>query len=316
MKINSEVISSIKEANNIALFIHIKPDGDCIGSAIALQLALAKMGKKSDIFCDDIITSSFDFMKTISDINAPKIPKYDLAIALDTTPQSRMGKHQELFKSIAKTIKIDHHMGVDNYANINFVEHVSSVGFIMYYLIKELDVAINQDIATALYTAIASDTGCFQHGNTTATDHEIAAELIKTGFDLEQVNNKIFKMTDKRQLELKKKALTSLKFFLNDKLAIMSLTERDFNDTDTTINDTHSIIDLIAIIDGCEASIMMSEFQRGVYKCSVRSIGKDTALRIAESFGGGGHGQSAGFRVYGGLHSAIAKIIKACEKIV
>lgn len=315
MVINKQVITKLKNANNVGIFVHINPDGDCLGSASALKQALVSLNKQADIFCDFTIDERYKFAKYISEINNKTCMSYDLLVAVDCADRKRMGEYMNMFMEHENTINFDHHDTPDNYAHINVREVVSSTCLILYYYIKALGVEITPDIANALYMGIATDTGSFQHPNTTSEEHLVASELIKTGFDLTRANEQLFKYCSRSRFELLKSALSSSKFFYNGKLGIITITQNDLKRTKATVSDTTGIVDYITNINGIYVGVNIYETKPGLFKVSFRSRGVVDVNKIAESFGGGGHKFAAGCNIFGSASTVINKVIEACSEL-
>ena len=162
---------------------------------------------------------------------------------------------------------------------------------------------------------IATDTGSFQHSNTTSEEHIIAAELIKTGFNLTEANEFLFKYCSRNRFELLKTALSSSKFFYNGRLGIITITQNDLRKTNTTISDTTGIVDYITNINGIDVGVNIYETKQGLFKCSFRSRGKVDVGRISESFGGGGHKFAAGCNIFGSASTVIKKLVEVCSEL-
>ena len=315
MIINKQVINKLKNAKNVGIFVHINPDGDCLGSASALKQALVSLNKQADIFCDFEIPERYHYVKYLNQVNNKTCMSYDLLVAVDCADRKRMGVYSTMFAEHENTIKIDHHDTFDDYAHINVREVVSSTCLILYYYLKALDVEITADIASALYMGIATDTGSFQHSNTTSEEHIIAAELIKTGFNLTEANEFLFKYCTRNRFELLKTALSSSKFFYNGRLGIITITQNDLRKTNTTISDTTGIVDYITNINGIDVGVNIYETKQGLFKCSFRSRGKVDVGKIAESFGGGGHKFAAGCNIFGSASTVIKKLVEVCSEL-
>ena len=313
MKINNQAIKKLKNSNNVGIFVHINPDGDCLGAASALKQALVSLNKQVDIFCDFPIDDRYNYVKYINEINNKTCMSYDLLIAVDCADRKRMGKYSTMFMEHENTIIFDHHKTDDDFAAITVKEIVSSTCLILYYYIKALGVEINADIANALYMGIATDTGSFQHSNTTFEEHIVAAELIKTGFNLFEANERLFKYCSRSRFELLKLALASSKFFYNGQLGIITITQNDLKQTKASISDTTGIVDYITNINGIQVGVNIYETQHGLFKVSFRSRGVVDVNKIAESFGGGGHKFASGCNIYGNASTVIKKVVEACK---
>ncbi len=305
--VNQQAFNMLQNSNQVAIFVHVKPDGDCLGSASALKEALLTLGKKADIYCDDEVPTNFQFLPHINKVNQPELQTYDLAVALDASDLNRIGNYATLFQSVPKTLKIDHHKTQDNFAQVNVVELVSSTCFILYYYLTKLT-QLNSNLAQALYAGISSDTGCFIHSNTGYLEHEITAELLKYDFNLEKTNYYLFKIRTVNQVMLAKLAYNSLQVLQNGKLAIMSLTQKDFAATGTNKKDTHGLSDVVTNIEGVKVGVVISEDKKGLFAISMRSVDDYDVSAMCESFGGGGHKHAAGCNIFGHLTTVVKKI--------
>ena len=317
MKISSEILEAINNIKNAAIITHIRPDADALGSACSMKLVLEKMGKTADIYCDSEIPSNYSFIKYTNKINNPFNIDYDTVITVDCADMSRLGKYQELFLRVPNSINIDHHATNDAFAKINLIENVSSTGEVLFSVYNALKVRIDRNIATALYSAIASDTGCFQHSNTTAQVHRIVARLMKYNIDLNKANYYLFKRRSMGQIELQRIALKNLKFFEDNKIALIYLKESDFKECD--IDSTHSsfgLVDICINIEKVEIGILISEIKHNLYACSIRGKGNVDVSEIAKKFGGGGHSNAAGCNLFGTTQSAINKLVRACKHFI
>jgi phosphoesterase RecJ-like protein len=309
-----EVIRELKKATSVAVFTHINPDGDALGSSIAFKLALEQIGLKVDLYCDDEIHENYFFLNTQAYYVAHEQKQYDLAVSLDAPNLSRLGKFASLFCSIKKQIVIDHHLGNSIKAGIKIVdEKAGSVGVLVYRLIKEMSLPLNKQIATALYTAISTDTGCFLFNNTTSEAHIITAKLMKYQIDLDEANHFLFHRKTKSQIQLLNKALSQLQFHENNKVVISIIKQSDFEQTNTTYEDTIGILNVIRGIDGVDISILLTETQKDCYNISLRSYYSNVSS-IATEFQGGGHKHAAGCRICGKIENVMNKLLEVIKK--
>ena len=316
MEINKNIVDILKNSERVAIFVHINPDGDCLGSASALKEALVSLNKQVDIFSDSVIAENYLFIKHLNEVKyEDKVSGYDLLVAVDCSDSKRLGKYAKYFVNHDNTIVLDHHKTSEKYAKLSHVELVSSAALIIYYYVKELT-AINVDMAEALYAGISSDTGCFVHSNTTSEEHEVCAKLIDYGFDLNNANVLLFKYTPLSKFELTKRAYMNAEFFADGKIGMFKFTKKDLAETGADISDTTGLVNQITNVNGCEIGIMLYEQENGLFRCSFRSNGKIDVSTIAEQFGGGGHMFASGCNVFGCLNTAKKKIITACMKEV
>ena len=310
MLIPNELLDLLKNSTNVAIFSHVRPDGDCLGSASALKSTLEKLGKNVDLYCDCILSENYSFIKHLDVLNKPNCLEYDLAVAVDCSDLARLGEYSDIFQKVKNTIKIDHHKTYADFANVNFVEHVGSTCEILYFVIKELGVEIDSDIACALYAGVSSDTGCFMHNNTTSNAHKIAGELLEVGFDLDKANYNLFKRRTVGQINLLKTALNNMRFIANNRVAISYLTLRDFKVNNTRNTETYGIVNTLVDIDSVDIGILISEDKPNLYTCSFRSKGNVDVSLICQEFGGGGHLNASGCNIFGGYNNVIDKIEK------
>lgn len=314
MKISQDIINNLKSAKKVAIFAHKRPDGDCFGSASALKQALTQLGAVCDIYCDCVLPENYRFIKHIPDINKPVCDSYDLGVAVDCSDLNRLGKYASLFESINTTIKIDHHKTQENFATYNYVELLGSTCEILYFVLQQLSIKFDGDIACALYAGLSSDTGCFMHNSTTSQTHYVASKLMEYNFDFDEANYYLFKRKTIGQIGLLKSALAHMRFLCDNTLAITYLTSRDFNECNCTNLETFGIVDTCVNIDTVKIGVLISEERAGLYTCSFRSKGKVDVSKICETFGGGGHTNASGCNIFGTFNTVISKIEKAVKE--
>lgn len=309
-----KLVGAIKKSNSIALFSHINPDGDTVGSASALYFALKAYGKSVYLFCDSPIVSKIKVMDGVEYYNAEALPKYDLAITVDCSDLSRLGDmYGEYEKGYIKAC-VDHHETNPNFAQINVVEpNASATAEVMYKLIVALDKNLIDDrIAKLLYSGMITDSGCFSFSSVSTQTHSIAAELIKFNINASELCDYYTKMMPKKVFDLRMSALSKAKFYFDNKLAIILFTQEMFSLTNTGKEFTDGTINELININEVEIAIAMTEVNDKLYKCSIRTTEKHNSADIALAFGGGGHNRAAGFALCGYLEDVKDKIIREC----
>jgi len=315
MKISEKIFEAIHNSKKIAIFTHIRPDADALGSSCAMKMYLEKMGKSADIYVDaEEISLNYNFIKGVSKINYPALREYDTAISLDCADFTRLGKYGTMYQSIETRLNIDHHITNDNFGTYNCVAPTSSTGEIVYAIFKSLHVSPNRDIATALYSAIASDTGCFQHGNTTANTHKVVGQLLKYKVDINKANYFLFKRRSWGQVMLMQTGLKNLKLFLDGRLSIMFLKANNFKECGVGTNESFGLVDYCVNIEKVEVGILISEIKPNLYAVSIRGKGNIDCSKLAIEFGGGGHPDAAGCNIFGSCNSVIGKLVKTAKK--
>ena len=304
----------LRENDDYLILMHASPDGDTLGSGSALCLALQKLGKRAKAVCPDEIPHRFDYLfKSIEpmDFEHKNVVCVDIA---DTKLLAEM-------KSTGDTaqLAIDHHSSHKDFAKNEYVEPESAACCeLIYAVIKELGVTIDKDIASCLYTGIATDTGCFKFTNVTPRTHSIAAELIANGADFGAINYAMFVVKTQGRIKLEQETLKNMQFFADGKVAVItaSLALIDsLPDIDT--DDIGALANIPREIAGVEIGICVKEKKAGVFKASLRTSDNFDAAEIAQNFGGGGHARAAGCSFNGTtMEKAVEKIVKASVEAV
>ena len=311
-----DVVSLLKSANHIALFSHINPDCDTIGSALALRAFLKKAGKDVSLFCDAELKTDMKELPTAEAVNADPVSNaYDLTVSVDVASEERMGKYKTLFQKGRKTLCIDHHLQIRRFAQNNYIEPESgATAELIYLILKEYDeTLLDKDIAYLLYTALVTDTGNFGFSNTGERTMRIAGALLSLGVPTSEISYKHFREIQFETFKLKARALAKAQFFEDHKIGIISFLKEDFDATNSTPAYTSNLVNEIINVAGVEIAVSVTEVHPNSFKVSVRTQEKVNANEIAEVFGGGGHNRAAGFMVNGFYGNVIDDILKACK---
>jgi bifunctional oligoribonuclease and PAP phosphatase NrnA len=312
-----QIINVINNSSKIAVTSHVQPDGDNIGSSLALCLALQKLGKKAVYVLDDNIPELYRFLKGAREVEKPSFfteLDFDLVIALDCGDLERLGKVAQQIGE-TKLVNIDHHISNTRFAEINLVEeNASATAEIVYKLIKSMGIFIDKDIADCIYTGIVTDTGMFQYSNTSEETHSIAAELIIAGVNPSYMFNKIYQNSPKEKVLLLGEALKTLEFFNHDTVSCISITKAQVDSIAEEDIDTEGIVNLGRDIVGVEVAVFLKQKEPNLFKVSLRSKSYIDVSIIAKDFGGGGHIRAAGCMITGSLASAKQQILLAIQK--
>lgn len=309
-KVLDDILNIFKKNKNIYLVSHINPDGDNIGSLLALGLSLLELNKNVYIIKSDIIPSDYEFLPGIKLIQEyEERNNLDLLIILDCSDIDRLGNNKELASKAKYIVNIDHHISNTYFGDINFVDDkAAATGELIYYLIEKMGVKINEDIATNLYTAISTDTGSFKYESVTDKTHKIIAELYKYGIDHVNINNQLYHNISLDRTNLLFKSFDTLKMYKDNKLAIVKVTQDMLKATNTKLEDTEGIISFVKDINSVEVACLLKEFSHKEIKVSIRSKSYVDVAKICEIFGGGGHKRAAG--------CTISENIETAEKII
>lgn len=296
-----KALEILKNGREFVIFTHIRPDGDALGSASALCLGLRSMGKNCWLFPNSEVSKTFE---DITDGLWGYGSKEAIFVAVDTATKERLTLGSEEYTGKIKLL-IDHHISSEEYAEITYTDtSASATAEIIYDLLISLNVELNSDIALRLYTGIATDTGCFRFANTTAKTHEIAGNLIKCGFDMAGVNQKIFESKTIGRIKLERTCYDAIRFFEEGKIAILPIPAAVLEETGASEDDLDAISSLPRTIEGVEVAITLKESEHGIVRVSLRTRGGADASEICAHFGGGGHRQAAGCTINDTLENA------------
>ena len=294
-----QAAQKLKAANKILITSHVQPDGDAIGSSLATMQMLRAIGKSAQIFIDDDVRKNLHVLPHFEEIRRPAADEKfdaDLLLILDTSPE-RIGNVAKM--TDAPVLNIDHHVTNKNDAGDLYVEpEAAATCEIIFKLAAELGATITPEIATCLYTGLATDTGFFQFSNTRAQTLHTAAELVACGVKPNLISEQMERRTAEEVLNMRT-ALNSLKFFYGGKVAGMFLDLATMKNCDST----EGFIDLIRVIDGVDVAFLISEREEKVCRVSMRSKGVDVS-KVAKDLGGGGHIRAAGCTLYTTLDNA------------
>ena len=309
----NDLFEMIDEAESIVLLTHENPDGDAIGSVLAMYNYLISLGKSVDMILPDIPYIYRDLVGINNAIlNTNK--EYDLGIILDCATKERIGANSDVFSRCDTTIVIDHHISNTNYGNINIVDgkNPATCQF-LYEIFSKYEIEFSKNSLIPLAIGIITDTGGFMNGNTNANTHRIIANLIDRGINVPYLIRFYFASTTKEQNNLRKIALDRLEYFCDDKIAFTYITLDDFEKTNAPLGSHEGIVDIGRNTIGVEVSVFAREFDGG-QRISLRSNGKVNVSEIAETFNGGGHIEAAGCTVKEKIKETRDTIIKEVEK--
>ena len=293
---------------SVALVCHVRPDGDTIGSTCALKCALESAGIKTEVFCADEIPSRFFFLEKVKEIkNKLTEDEFSAFVAVDCADITRLGTFASKFSKCKNTYSIDHHVSNDHFAKTNYVCDSASNCENIYQLLQVANVKIDKEIANFLAMGIMTDTGGFRHKNVTATTLSIAASLAGKGADLNKISYYMFTMQSKERALLFSKAMSSIRYFHGDKVAIAVVEYKDFLSTKAKQDETEGFIDFLMGISTVEIGICLSETEKNKFKVSFRSKGADVNA-VASRFGGGGHIHASGCKINGDKEEIIDKL--------
>jgi bifunctional oligoribonuclease and PAP phosphatase NrnA len=311
---------ALREHQTFAVLSHVRPDGDALGSQLALGLSLRKLGKDVRIWNEDGMLEKYSFLPQANLLTkSPAQPEdVDVAIALDTAVQNRLGITVAAIKSAKLWINIDHHPSNPGYGDIVYIDPKSpATGQILFELMTNQKLPIDPAIAENLYVAISTDTGSFQYPNTTARTFEIAAELAHAGVDVGRVSQLTYENYPRRRVELLRDLLGTMRFDADNRVASFSLSVAMAKKLGVLPEDNEGLIDHLRAIHGVIVAIFFEELPDGKVRVSMRSKSeKVNVCGVCEKFGGGGHVLAAGARVKGTLADVEKKLLEETRDVV
>lgn len=303
-----EAARLLESKDNILLLSHSHPDGDTLGSATALAYALKQKGKRVAVKCGDTISKDFDFM--FAGLTNEEFEP-DFIVAVDVADIKLLGREFEGIYGGKIDFCIDHHGSNLLYADKVWLEADSaSTAEMMHLLLKEMNTQMNPVIASCLFTGVATDTGCFRFSNTTVRTFEIAAELAAAGADTYNIIQVFFETKTKTFAALEKLAIESLRFYCNDRCAVICVTQDMYAKSGSSEAETDRLANIPRQIEGVLVGVTMRELSDGKFKASVRTHGDIDASAICQRLGGGGHIGAAGCTLSGTKQQAINCLVK------
>lgn len=323
------IIQQINNSRNILLASHIDPDGDSVGSLLALGLALESRCKKITLFNESVIPTVYRFIPGVERIISSGLEnpeQFDLAILLDCSSLDRVGNTAvSAVEQIPVIVNIDHHATNTDFGTINFVDPgACATSEIVYTLIKCMHIPITQSIATSIYTGILTDTGSFRFANTNENAFSICKEMVEYGVDPSHVAQNVYGPFSLPRLKLLNRALDSLEISKNGKLSLMALSQEMFTQTNTQPEDTDGFLNYARNIKDIKVAALIQEQVKTdsngngkdrPYHVSLRSNGTIDVAAIALSFGGGGHKSAAGFSLTANLKEIKSRLFKLAETL-
>lgn len=314
-----EILKEIKNAKSIVILTHESPDGDAVGSALAMKLIVQKLGKTVDVIIPEY-SRMYNFLPGVDEIKQDSVVEnYDLAISVDCATLKRIAK-REYFENANKTIVIDHHGSNNMYGDLNYVNPVSPACCeILAGIIEYFEMDISKDIGTCIMTGIITDTGGFRHIGINPETFEFTANLMRKGVDIPDIYKRTLNTKTKANFELTKRVLSRMELLEDGKVTFTYITNQDELEVNAEPGDHEGLVEIGRDIEGVEVSIFIrqKENENGseeAYKASLRSSSNVNVSDVCMMFGGGGHPRAAGALVKGNVEQVKDKIMKEVRK--
>lgn len=316
----TEINEFINRYNRFLISSHMDPDGDSIGSQMALYYSLLNRGKTAAVVNQGSIPAKYKFLdpERIISFSPDKLPFLpEVVIVLECPSLDRIGFVRDLIPESAILLNIDHHNDNENYGRVNIVDKESSaVAEVLYFLFEEGKSEITPRIARQLYAAISSDTGRFRFGSTTSRSMYVASRLIEKGADPKEIADNLYSGMSPNTIKLLGLTLASLKVELDGKIGYFVIAREDLERSGAVIENSEGFVDFILSINGVRMGFLFKELTDGLIKVSVRSQNGYDSAEFASLFNGGGHTNAAGFSEKGELEPVVKRVMEKAREYI
>lgn len=312
-----EAKNIIDKSEKIYVVGHLNPDGDSIGSTFALYFALKKIGKDVKVIMPKF-SDSFSFLPEINTAVSSVIEEcYDLLIAVDSSSNDRLALSLEDYNKAKKVIMLDHHEETNPYGDFRYIDSTRpAAAEIIYNFIEYLNIEVDENIATYIYTGIMTDTGSFNYESTKPSTLYIAAKLIETGIDFAYICKRLNDTMKEAKLKLVAEAINNMEVMFDGKLRYTFINYDTIQSLGLNDEESEGMTNYLRKIEGTEVSAYVRERKDKTLKVSLRSGGNVDVSKIAIKFGGGGHKRAAGYTMIGSYEEEKQKLIDVVEGMV
>ena len=307
-----EAAAELRAAQRIAVVGHIGPDGDALGSMLALAHAARAAGKDAWASFGEpfVLPGQFDFLDTSVLVPPRDLPEdLDLLVAVDTAALDRLGSLAPKTRSAGRVLVIDHHLSNGGFGDVMLIDPTAAATTqLVFALLRELEWEIDEVIAVALYAGLVTDTGRFQYSSTTPDVHVMAAALLAAGVDPDRIGRRLFEEAPFHYYAVVSRVMGRAVLDVALRLVWSVMTQEDLEVAGLAYEETDGLIDLVRIAEEAEVACLLKELDRGAIKGSLRSRGEVDVAAVARSLGGGGHHNAAGFTFHGTAQEAIGAV--------
>lgn len=308
----ADIASVLGKASSIGVVGHVGPDGDALGSMVALSLAARGAGIAAVASFDEpfVVPAEMSFLDSSTLVRPADFPEApDVGVVVDTSVPARVGSLAKKLDAAEHLVVIDHHISNGEWGDHLLIDRASAAAAeLVYEVIVELGWDITPEVATALYTGIVTDTGRFQYSSTSPHTHQIAAHLLERGVHPDVIGQKLFEEASFGYYTVVSRVLGRAAIDETHKFVWSVMTDEDLKAADISGHDTDGLIDLVRMARGTEVACLLKLKRKGTVKGSLRSRGLINVANIAGAFGGGGHHNAAGFTTEKSPETVIAEI--------
>jgi len=312
----SQVVQLIEQKYRFMITSHIRPDGDGLGSGLALYWMLRSLGKHVDVVLRDRVPPSYmvlpgtDLVLVQDDVTED----YDAAFIIECSDVERPGLPSLKDQFV---VNIDHHSTTMPFGDINWIDPTAAaVGEMIYNLSKALGIEVTKEIAECIYTALLTDTGSFHFSNTTERTLKIASELVRRGVEPARISQALFYSHSFSKIKLLGLVLSGIERDESGRVAWIKLDRETMYEADACDEDADGIVNHALSVGEVEAVAFFKELEPDVYRVSLRSKGKNNVAKVAETFGGGGHRNAAGCRIEGDFEVVKQRVIEGLQSAI
>ncbi len=307
-----EIAKRILRAKRVAIFTHMRPDGDAFGSALALACALENLQIESEVCVESEIPSNLSFVNGLDSVKKAPTEEYDLLVSVDCSDVQRFGAlSDEVLRAERKridTVNIDHHISNPLFAKYNYVRECSANVMNVANLIAYMGAPFDKKTAEYLLLGLLTDSGNFSHDDVNEETLLLASKLVKAGADIRYYHYNLFKKQPKARAALYAKTMSGIRYFFDDRFALITITRENMEKCGADNGMTEGFVDFPLNVDGVEVAASLMEMKYRQYKVSLRSKEYADVNKIAGVFGGGGHIRAAGCMLFGDLEEVIDKL--------
>lgn len=309
------VVQVIKDHDHFFLGTHVNPDGDGLGSIVAMKRLLENMGKKVTAFINDPLPSYYEFMNGVAPGHIQQEKEYDpqpgtASFTFDCGDRSRLYEGFRIFGEGKVVVNVDHHSSNNRFGTVNYIDVTrASTGLLVIDIADALGVPLDEVSAAAIYCTLITDTGCFRHSNTDKRALEAAARLHGVGIKAHEIVDEVYKNRLFSHIQLKAYALERASLSCGTRVITSSIPYKDFQAISGQLEDFEGIVEDLLSVRGTEVAVLLSSPEGNAVKISLRSKGKVDVAALAALMGGGGHKQAAGAKVDGKSIAEVEKVL-------
>lgn len=313
-----QIASKIKKAKSVAIFTHMRPDGDAFGSALSLANALSDLGIKNQVCVETDVPSNLAFLDSVDKVLKNPSEPFDLLVCVDCSNLQRLGALSDEFLAATRkkidTINVDHHISNERFADFNYVRECAANCMNVAKLIEYLGAPLSKKTAEYLLVGLLTDSGNFSHDDVGEEAFALAAKLAAAGADVRYYHYHLFKKQPKARAALHAQVMGKMRYFFDDRFALITITQDAMKQCGADNGMTEGFVDFPLNVDTVEIAASIMEVDYKKYKISLRSKNYADVNKLAGTFGGGGHVRAAGCMLFGDLEEVIDRLSYAVSQ--